>query len=187
MITLVLHGCFAPLLPGGRIAVRARTVLEAIRIVFTQLAEEHPAARRRARALGWTDTARLVEPVEDDLEVHVVPEFLGGKDGGAFIQIGLGTVLTAAGVALTVASGGAGSPLGVALMGMGVSMMLGGVIGLLMPAPETPKSKGDKSSNYLGTPGNTVASGTRIPIMYGRCQAYGHYLSFNIQAKDIGF
>lgn len=185
MITLVLHGAFAPLLPGGRLEVAARTVLEAIRIVFVQLAEEHPEARRRARALGWTDTARLTAPVGDDVEVHVVPEFLGGKDGGAFIQIGLGTALTAVGIALALTPGGqAFAPV---FLSMGVSMMLGGVVQLMMGAPETPKSKGDKSSNYLGTPGNTTASGTRIPIMFGRCQAYGHYLSFNIQAKDIGF
>ena len=48
-----------------------------------------------------------------------------------------------------------------------------------------PAAQDPEASRYLGAPQNTTKAGTRIPLLYGEHQAYGHYLSFDIDAKDV--
>ena len=48
-----------------------------------------------------------------------------------------------------------------------------------------PENQDPEASKYLGADQNTVKIGTRIPLLYGKHQAFGHYLSFNVDAKDI--
>jgi hypothetical protein len=61
-------------------------------------------------------------------------------------------------------------------------MVLGGIVQMLTPVPETDSTEG---SMYLGAGVNTVRIGTRIPILYGTRKVGGHYLSFDVDAKDI--
>lgn len=64
----------------------------------------------------------------------------------------------------------------------GAMMVLGGIVQMLTPVPETDSTEG---SLYLGAGVNTVRIGTRIPILYGTRKIGGHYLSFDVDAKDI--
>jgi predicted phage tail protein len=72
------------------------------------------------------------------------------------------------------------------IFGVGSSLLLGGVLQLLSPAPMRDTPAGDpEASRYLGPPANTVAIGTRIPIGYGTFKLAGHFLSFDIRATDV--
>ena len=145
--------------------------------------------KHQIRAHGFDTEESLYAPLDQNLEeLHLMPDMCGGKSGG-FVKIVIGTVLIAAafvigGPAASVAM----AKLSAGLMGAGIGLVLGGVMELLSPAPEmdtAPSTQDVEASRYLGASGNTVKIGTRIPLLYGRHEAYGHYLSFNVDAKDI--
>lgn len=168
-VKVFLHGYFAKF-HQGPIEVAAATVAEAITLVTRQLTGFRPNAvngRHRVLAVGCDKVEDLYRPAANG-EVHLVPQFAGGKKGG-LVQILLGAALVAVGFFT-------GMPW---LLQAGALMFLGGVAQLLMP---TPSSEDDKKSRYLGAPRNTVEIGTRIPILYGEDLVGGHYLSFDTDA-----
>src|SRR5690606_15604493 len=108
---------------------------------------------------------------DDVTEIHLVPELSGGKSGG-FVKIALGAVLIAASFAMTgpilpALYGGISAS---AVFWGGVTLVLGGLLELISPAPkmDTKTSQDPEASKYLGTPQNTTRAGTRIPLLYGR-------------------
>ena len=116
---------------------------------------------------------------------HILPAFFGSKKGGGFFQILIGAVLIAASFAFP-----AGALIGSTLMSMGASMVLGGLLSFMAPSPNrndqnNQKGSDPEASKYLAATGNTTAHGTRIPVVYGRFKVYGHFLSFNVDAKDV--
>lgn len=118
-----------------------------------------------------------------------------GVRRGGFFQIVLGAVLIAA----AIWTGGAtlaGFQLGIA----GGSFRYfrfsrsvndaGWSYVIPKPAPKADSSSTSseadpEASKYLGASGNTVKIGTRIPVMYGENKANGHYISFNVDSKDV--
>ena len=128
------------------------------------------------------------ETVEDLLssdmeEIHIVPQLSGGKNGG-FFQIVIGAALLAA--SFLVPGAALATWQSLALFNIGSALVIGGVMQLLAPAPKRDQAVGDpEASKYLGTPGNTTGSGTRIAVLYGRDKVFGHILSLNINAKDV--
>jgi predicted phage tail protein len=172
-----LHGYLAEF-HSGPIEVMADTVAEAIESITRQLPGFKPNAihGRHRIAVVDHDTPEAIYGTPKSDEIHIVPQFAGGKKNG-LLQILIGVALVAAsfipGLNATLAS---------IMMSMGASMALGGIAQLLAPQPN---SEDEKKSRYLGAPRNTVAIGTRIPILYGEYRVYGHYLSFDIDAKEI--
>lgn len=135
--------------------------------------------------LGF-DTAQSVRTPTDLEDFHIMPAFFGagGKGFGGFIQIVVGSVLIAAGVLLAPHV----SPfIAQTLIGMGASMVLGGLLSFIAPQPsrDTNNTSDPEGSKYLGANQNTTLVGTRIPIGYGRFRCYGHFLSFQVDAKDV--
>ena len=47
------------------------------------------------------------------------------------------------------------------------------------------KQADPEASKYLSANQNTTKIVTRIPLMYGFNRAYGHYISFDVDAKDV--
>ncbi|WP_353645775.1 hypothetical protein [Mesorhizobium sp. WSM2239] len=169
-VKVYLHGYFANF-HEGPIEVVADTVAKAVALVTRQLPGFKPNAvrgRHRVTVVGCEQIEDLYRPAKDG-EVHLVPQFAGGKKGG-FIQILLGAALVAVGFFI-------GMPW---LMQVGALMFLGGIAQFLMPTPDSEDKQ--LKSRYLGAPGNTVEIGTRIPILYGEDLVYGHYLSFDTDA-----
>ena len=131
----------------------------------------------------------LLKPIVGD-ELHIYPLFAGsaaqqgqGKGSGfSWGMIAVGAVLVAAafipGLNVLVAG---------FLLSAGAGLMLGGVAQLLSPAPKAddPNSTSSEASKYFGAPGNTIAIGTRIPIIYGRAKVGGHILSYDVRAVDV--
>jgi predicted phage tail protein len=159
------------------------TVAEIVEGITRQVKGFQPdpvRGRHRVKIVGYETEESLHTPIEPDVEfIHIVPQLSGGKKGG-LLQILLGVVLIGVGMLL-----GAGTLVGSLLVKVGALALLGGLTSLLAPKPETDKG-GDstKRSSYLGAPKNTVAIGTRIPILYGRRRVYGHFLSFDINAIE---
>jgi len=182
MKRIILHGHLKKLYDKP-IEVEASSVAEALRFL-QQIEELKPKDGQPwpVTIQGINSQAQLF--AETDLEeIHVHPRRggAGGKNGLMQIIIGITLIalaiifpagLTIAGV--TIQSG--------MLMLSGAMMVLGGLVQMLMPVPETDSTE---SSLYLGAGVNTVKIGTRIPILYGTRKIGGHYLSFDVDAKDI--
>lgn len=144
--------------------------------------------------LGYEYAESLTLPMRaNQKELHIFPEFSGGKSGGAFVKIAIAAVIVAAIIAFpqtlgaTIFAGGT-TTWGSLLGNIAASLALGGLLELISPQPKA-DSFGNQSdpaaSRYLGAAGNTVKIGTRIPIIYGRMKVFGHYLSIDIDAKDV--
>jgi predicted phage tail protein len=137
-----------------------------------------PQGKWNVKIVDHPTEAHLKSPLRMQ-ELHIVPAFTGG--GGVF-KVVLGVVLIVVGAILTYTGiGAAAAPY---LYSMGASMILGGIIELLTPAPKVVPNV-DTQSQYLGSPKNTVAVNTPIPIGYGRFLLFGQILSFRMEA-DAG-
>lgn len=189
---IVLHGYLKALYPGD-IEIAADNMEELINGMCRQTKAFLPALgadRHTIRAVGFDTVESLIEPMKQDV-VHLVPVFQGGKSG--FWQIAIGVVLIAVAiwnpVGLGLAAAGSGALFTTStVFFLGATMALGGILQLLSPSPSadlSPVAQDPEASKYLGSPGNTVRIGTRIPLLYGEHMAYGHYLKFDIDAVNV--
>lgn len=181
MIEVVLHGRFAEGYPEP-IKLSVRNAFEAVEALSHQIEglKPHPrTGKARVKIVGFETQESIYQDLEEGTVLHLIPQFNGGKSGNAFLQI-------AAGVALIGLSfvPGIGALAASIAMKVGTMLVLGGLSQLLAPAPENDKDEQTKN-RYLGSPGNTVQIGTRIPILYGEDRVYGHFLSFDINAQQI--
>ena len=173
------------------IEVEASTVAEAIGALkqFTELGEG-----------PWPVTIRGVNSEialygdTDMEEIHVFPRTGGSGGRNGILQIIIGIVIVALAIVaapfLFGAAGGAGLIGGLGItQGMvimaGGMMALGGIMQMLMPVPDMGSSKGSEGSLFLSGAGNTTRINTPIGILYGMRRLFGHFLSFNVNAKDI--
>lgn len=165
----------------GPIEVVAETVAQALEIVTRQLEgfKPHPVTgRQRIAVVGHSTEESLHENLLDKVDIHVVPQFAGGKKGG-LLQILVGVALVAVGFFAF----GATTWLGSMMMKVGALAALGGLASMLSPQPET-DSNTQNQSQYLGAPKNTTQIGTRIPILYGKRKVYGQILSFDVNSLE---
>jgi predicted phage tail protein len=182
MTTIILHGHLGALYPR-EIKVQANSAAEALQSLALI-----PELRQRdgTRHLVQVDNFESADALYDkrDIDVlHVRPVMSGAGRGGVG-QVIIGVVM----IAVAIYTGGAGLTLfgttisgGTMMMG-GAMMVLGGVLQMLAPQPNLNASDQERS-RYLGSGRNTVGIGTRIPMIYGRRKAYGHYISFDIDAS----
>ncbi len=185
MKTLIFHGSLRTLCPEN-LTVEASSVAEAVSSL-----KHHPAFkvglnRQVQVSIDGFSSYDAIYDRTDVEEIHIRPAMVGSGRGN--LQIIIGIVLIVA----TILFPPAGAA-GYALMGvniaqssvvlLGASMILGGVLQMLAPQP-TLTGQNDEKSRYLSGAKNTVAIGTRIPILYGTRKVYGHYISFDI---DAGF
>lgn len=191
--TVYFHGSLKEVIPEP-IRMSGRSIREVLHGVVSQF----PQLQRR---LGNKYYPVRIEGVEKDTdltndtdqeEIHIYPTFDGGGGNGGLVQIAIGALLIATvivaphiGLGATMAAGIAGTTVGSVLVGVGISLILGGLLQLLSPTPEMDMGDNKEGSKYLGSPQNTVKIGTRIPLIFGTHKAYGHYLTFNIDAKDF--
>lgn len=179
MKRIILHGKMKELY-SKPIEVEASTVAEAM-----QFLAQIPELQREDGP--WPVTIQGINSqialyAETDMEeIHVYPRLggAGGKTG--LFQILLGITLIAVGIINPAFLGALGLTQGTLIL-TGAMMVLGGIMQMLMPVPETDSSEG---SLYLGAGVNTIRIGTRIPVLYGTRKIGGHYLSFDVDAKDI--
>jgi predicted phage tail protein len=118
-------------------------------------------------------------------DIRIAPIIIGAKEGGWF-QIILGAALIAAGVFISGMSFGLAAPIGQALIGMGVSMIVGGVVQLLAPSPKGgTRDRPENTPSYaFNGPVNTQAQGNPVPVLYGELIIGSAVISAGIQADD---
>lgn len=170
-IRVILHGYLSKI--TGPIELAAPTVahaLEQLTRLFPALRSNGSRGRHRVVVAGYKHEHDFYAPIKNR-EVHIFPQFSGAKNA-PLTQILVGGLLIAAAFAT---AGTSLAFLGPALFSMGGAFVAGGLVQILAPKP-----KEEEKSKYLGAPKNTVAIGTRIPVLYGRYRVYGHYLSFEI-------
>jgi predicted phage tail protein len=188
---VILHGYLKDLLPDV-VEFAADTAHELINGLCKMTKAFDPINGRRhaVQVLGFdTDQSLLRKLRDDETEIHLVPAIYGGKKGGLF-KIIIGTIIVAAALVATggafggfIAAGGGLTAAGTVAF-LGATLILGGLMELLSPAPKADVGDKQEGSKYLGAPGNTVKAGTRIPLIYGEHMHFGHYVSFNISTAE---
>lgn len=129
---------------------------------------------------------------EDDLnlpafgeDIRIAPILFGSKNGGWF-QIIVGAVLVVVGFAFAGVTGGAS----LALSKIGLSMVIGGVMQLLAPAPPgmSSRDRPDNQPSYaFNGPVNTQAQGNCVSVTYGEMIVGSAVLSAGINAVDQAY
>ena len=117
--------------------------------------------------------------------IKVVPKVIGS--GGA-VQAIIGAVLIVVGVLITIGTLGGGAPLGAALIGAGIGMMVGGVAMMLMPKTETTQDDnqdGNKANKGFGGAVTTVSQGNPVPVLYGQREVGGFIASAGQYPEDL--
>lgn len=117
--------------------------------------------------------------------IKVVPRVMGA--GGA-VQAIIGAVLIVVGVLVTIGTLGGGAPLGAALIGAGIGMMVGGIAMMLMPKTETTQDEnqdGNKANKGFGGAVTTVAQGNPVPVLYGQREVGGFIASAGQYPEDL--
>lgn len=112
--------------------------------------------------------------------IKVVPKVKGA--GGLFQTI-LGAILIVGGIF----TGGLSTGLGVALIGAGVGMAVGGIAMMLMPKVDTLQDQnqdGNKANKGFGGAVTTVAQGNPVPILYGQREVGGFIVNAGQFAVD---
>lgn len=187
---IILHGYLKDLYPHD-IVLDASTVAEAINGMCKMTKAFNPKLgekRHTFQVVGFNSEESLFAPTDKE-ELHLVPMLFGGKSKGGFIQIAIGVALIIASFYFPPAGLlGAEILTGSLAFSLGASLVLGGLLAILSPAPNidlAPIAQDPEASKFLGAPKNTVKIGTRIPLIYGEHMAFGHYLSFNIDAKSV--
>jgi len=178
---IILHGYLADLY-SDPIEVEATSVAEALSSL-EQIKELHRAdGQPHPVVVRGIDTEVALFSETEMEEIHVYPRTGGGGGKGGLGQILLGITLIAVAFVFPGVSLLGGVITQSSLFLTGGLMVLGGILQMLAPAPEV--SKEQESSRQLGSSANTVQIGTTIPLAYGTVKMGGHYLSFDVDAKD---
>ena len=107
--------------------------------------------------------------------IKIVPRVMGAGGGGV-LNLVLGAVLIVGGIF----TGGLSTALGVALIGAGVGMAVGGIAMMMMPQIDTTQDQnqdGNKANKGFGGAVTTVAQGNPVPLLYGQREVGGFIVS----------
>jgi predicted phage tail protein len=115
-----------------------------------------------------------------------VPKVIGAGGDGILSTI-LGAVLIVVGVVVTGLSFGSAAPIGGALIGAGIGMMVGGIAQMLMPKTETndENQDGNKANKGFGGAVTTIAQGNPVPVLYGQREVGGFIVSAAQYPEDL--
>ena len=177
--TIILHGHLAEKYPHP-IVVEAATVAEAVRSLETIDELRPPHGEPWPVTIRGVDSEFALYAQTSLDEIHVFPRVGGAKRDG-LLQVVLGIALIALAVVNPAFLGAVGLTSGQLFLAGGL-MLVGGLIQMLMPAPDGIEES--ESSRYLGASANTVKIGTRIVLAYGNNRLAGHYLSFDVDAVE---
>ncbi|HAB69369.1 MAG TPA: phage tail protein [Acinetobacter nosocomialis] len=115
--------------------------------------------------------------------IHIVPRVVGAGGNTGVLQLVLGAVLIVAGFW----NGGATTNMGVALIGAGAGMAIGGISSMLMPKVSTTQDQnqhGNRANKGFGSAVTTVAQGNPVPVLYGQREIGGFIISAGQYPED---
>lgn len=107
------------------------------------------------------------------------------RGAGGVVQTIIGAVLVVVGAVMVFT--GVGAPVGMALIGAGVGMMVGGIAMMLMPKIENQDQNqdGNKANKGFGGAVTTVAQGNPVPVLYGQREVGGFIASAGQYPEDL--
>lgn len=120
----------------------------------------------------------------DAAVIKIVPKVIGAGGDNGVLQVVLGVVLVVAGYFTF----GATSPYGMALIGAGVGMAIGGITQMLMPTVDTTQDNnqdGNRANKGFGGAVTTVAQGNPVPVLRGRREIGGFINSAGQYPEDL--
>lgn len=120
----------------------------------------------------------------DAAVIKIVPKVIGAGGDNGLIQLVLGVVLVVAGYFTF----GATSPYGMALIGAGLGMAIGGITQMLMPIVDTTQDgnqDGNRANKGFGSAVTTVAQGNPVPVLRGRREIGGFIVSAGQYPEDL--
>lgn len=176
---------------GKEWRLQVSSVKEAMRLLSVQInGLEHfmlNAHHKGLRFAVFTDKRKTISEQEVDMDtgaelIRIVPIVEGAGGNSGILQLVVGAVLIVAGVF----TGGTTSVYGMALIGAGAGMAMGGIAQMLMPKVATTESNSDGNrSNYgFGSAVTTVAQGNPVPILYGEFEIGGFVLNGGQYPED---
>lgn len=115
--------------------------------------------------------------------IHIVPRVVGAGGNTGVLQLVLGVVLIVAGFF----NAGATTNMGVALIGAGAGMAIGGISSMLMPKVSTTQDQnqdGNRANKGFGSAVTTVAQGNPVPVLYGQREIGGFIISAGQYPED---
>ena len=142
----------------------------------------YDAASNR-RIAGRNVGATELDMSTDSSVIKIVPRVIGAGGSNGILQVVLGVVLIVAGFW----TGGATSNLGVALIGAGAGMLVGGIAQMLMPSAETQDQNqdGNRANKGFGSAVTTIAQGNPVPILRGEREIGGFIASAGQFTEDL--
>ena len=205
-VKLYLHGHLRTRIGKDFVEVEADTLMNALRsleyIYRDKLKAPLDIGRWKLMIKDFDSVESWNAPLFVD-EVHIYPELKFGKSrkDSAWVQIGVAVVLAVAtwyvggsGAYAAAAEAAANGTATVgqsallfahsAMMSTSIAMAAQGVMTLLTPQPKLSGSS-STDSKYLGSQGNTIIAGTRIPFGYGKYKIAGHFLSYNVSVTKV--
>ena len=113
--------------------------------------------------------------------IKIVPKVIGAGGNGV-LQVVLGAVLIVGGIF----TGGTSTVLGMALIGAGAGMALGGIAQMLTPKVDAQDQNqdGNKPNKGFGGAVTTIAQGNPVPILYGQREVGGFIINAGQFAVD---
>jgi predicted phage tail protein len=114
--------------------------------------------------------------------IKIVPKVIGAGGNGGVLQLVLGAVLIVAGFW----TGGATSNLGIALIGAGAGMVVGGIAQMLTPKVDAQDQNqdGNRANKGFGGAVTTISQGNPVPILYGQREVGGFIVNAGQFAVD---
>ncbi|XKU40494.1 tail assembly protein [Pseudomonas [fluorescens] ATCC 17400] len=191
LTTILLYGQLRKF--GRSFKLSVRTPGEAIKALCVQIPGfERFLSNAKSRGIEFAIFRGSKNLEEKELgfsgegDIRIAPIVTGSKRGGA-LQTIIGAVLIVVGLVITGGSFGTMAPFGSALIMMGGSMVLGGVIQMLSPQAGGLKTSAapENTPGYaFGSAKNTTASGNPVPLCIGERRWGGAIISAAIYAED---
>lgn len=190
--TIRIYGRLAKFLKRRKFEAQVSNAAEAVRFLlvnFPQL-EAHMVDQHYRVSVGSYDlTLEELHDPAGSQEIKIVPVVAGAGSATARILIGAGLIVGAffTGGA-TIGLFGLAAPLAVSsvLLGLGATLVLGGVAELLTPTPKANSDANDptKSFSFSGIQ-NTSRQGTPVPICYGEVVTGSVVISAGVDTVQV--
>lgn len=139
----------------------------------------------------YRDLDTLADPSSTRDVIKVAPAIAGSNAVGRII---VGALIIAAvvmsgpgGWALAAGAGGGLTAMGAIAVGLGMSLVMGGVAELLTPTPKmkTTERPENLPSYTFDGPVNTIAQGNAVPVGYGRLTVGSQVVSAQLMAENL--
>ncbi len=176
---------------GKRISLNVANSAEAIRALcvlkpgFRAYLYEHKSDPFQVIVGGEAmDEDGLRYPVGSGDTIKIVPVVRGSKDGFGSILMGIALIVVSIYAPYMSVGLWGTATVGSVIAGVGFSMVLGGVAGLLAPAPpSTDPGQQDAKTWSFGSPTLTSGQGGCVPLGYGTMRIGGSIISSGVESQ----